>query len=99
MRTQLHKKQLSDAVVNDDNSSMAGMDTSSIFDVFDDGGAEKGAKKAGGGAKTIAMELAKVMPKIGVVHPCLACSLMRLCVQLPRYGIFMSVHTILTCSR
>jgi hypothetical protein len=99
MRTQLHKKQLSDAVVNDDNSSIAGMDTSSIFDVFDDGGVEKGAKKAGGGAKTIAMELAKVMPKIAVIHPCLACSLMRLCVQLPRDGVHVSVHTILTCIR
>jgi hypothetical protein len=67
MRTQLYKKHLSDAVVNDDNSSIAGMDTSSIFDVFDENAVEKGGKKAGGGTKTIAMELAKVRLKLSVV--------------------------------
>lgn len=60
MGIQRFKKHLSDSVVNADNASLSSMDTTSFLSVFDDADVDKGGKKSGGGAKTIAKELEKV---------------------------------------
>ena len=75
MGIQRFKKHLSDSVVNADNASLSSMDTSSFLGAFDDGAADEGDKKAGGGgAKAIARELEKVTfnSSVAVVYGCAA---------------------------
>ena len=57
---QRFKTLLSDSVVNADNASLSGMDTTSFLSVYDEGAEEKGNAKAGGGSKAMAKELEKV---------------------------------------
>ena len=63
MGIQRFKKHLSDSVINADNASLSSMDTSSFLSVFEDDAVDKdkAGKKAGGGSKSIARELEKVI--------------------------------------
>ena len=79
MGIQRFKKHLSDSVVNADNASLSSMDTSSFLGAFDDGAADEGDKKAGGGgAKAIARELEKVTFNSSVAVVC-GCAALLLC--------------------
>ena len=80
MGIQRFKKHLSDSVVNADNASLSSMDTSSFLGAFDDGAADEGDKKAGGGgAKAIARELEKVAINSSVALVVCGCAASLLC--------------------
>jgi hypothetical protein len=88
---QRFKTLLSDSVVNADNASLSGMDTTSFLSVYDEGAEEKGSAKAGGGSKAMAKELEKVFFKSIALFfhicarllpmACRACLFLQLCYE------------------